>query len=137
MLMFLLLLGAVVCDVFGQVSFKLGLSGRNLSNPNPSSPNRSSSNQLMGGGAVGFVRGLAGSPWIGVGIAIYAIEFVLWFAALSLAPLSLAVAFAAFSYCGVVLASRAFLNEHVSANQWRATCAIAIGVALVCWPHAN
>jgi drug/metabolite transporter (DMT)-like permease len=121
MLMFLLLLGAVVCDVFGQVSFKLGLSG----------------DRTTGGGAVGFVRGLAGSPWVGLGIAIYAIEFVLWFAALSLAPLSLAVAFAAFSYCGVVLASRAFLNEHVSARQWRATCAIAIGVALVCWPHAH
>jgi drug/metabolite transporter (DMT)-like permease len=121
MLMFLLLLGAVVCDVFGQVSFKLGLSG----------------DKTTGGGAAGFLRGLAGSPWVGVGIAIYAIEFVLWFAALSLAPLSLAVAFAAFSYCGVVLASRAFLNEHVSASQWRATCAIAIGVALVCWPHAH
>lgn len=127
MLMFLLLLGAVICDVFGQVSFKLGLSGRNLSSPN----------QTTGGGVAGFLRGLAASPWIGVGIAIYAIEFVLWFAALSLAPLSLAVAFAAFSYCGVVLASRAFLNEHVSAGQWRATCAIAIGVALVCWPHAH
>ena len=126
MLMFLLLLGAVTCDVFGQVSFKLGLSGRK---PSPASE--------AAGGAMGFVRGLAASPWIGVGIAIYAIEFVLWFAALSLGPLSLAVAFAAFSYCGVVLASRAFLNEHVSASQWRATCVIAIGVALVCWPHAR
>lgn len=134
MLMFLLLLGAVVCDVFGQVSFKLGLTDRDLSGKNQ---NLSSPKQTAGGAAAGFVRGLAGSPWIGVGIAIYAVEFVLWFAALSLAPLSLAVAFAAFSYCGVVLASRAFLNEHVSARQWHATCAIAIGVALVCWPHAH
>ena len=132
MLMFLLLLGAVTCDVFGQVSFKLGLSRRNRSSPSLSSPGKTA-----GGGAVDFVRGLAGSPWIGMGIAIYAIEFVLWFAALSLGPLSVAVAFAAFSYCGVVLASRAFLNEHVSASQWRATCVIAIGVALVCWPHAH
>lgn len=136
MLMFLLLLGAVTCDVFGQVSFKLGLSRRSPSNPDLSNPNLSSPGKTAGG-AVDFVRGLAGSPWIGVGIAIYAIEFVLWFAALSLGPLSVAVAFAAFSYCGVVLASRAFLNEHVSASQWRATCVIAIGVALVCWPHAH
>jgi drug/metabolite transporter (DMT)-like permease len=127
MLMFMLLLGAVACDVFGQVSFKLGLSGR--------SPSIRS--ETAAGGMMDFVRGLAASPWIGVGIAIYAIEFVLWFAALSLAPLSLAVAFAAFSYCGVVLASRAFLNEHVSARQWRATCVIAIGVVLVCWSHAH
>jgi drug/metabolite transporter (DMT)-like permease len=119
MLMYLLLLGSVVCDVTGQVSFKLGLSDDDYI------------------GALGFFRNLARSPWIGVGITVYALEFVLWFAALSLAPLSLAFAFAALSYCGVVLASRAILKEHVSARQWRATCTIAIGVALVCWPQVH
>ena len=119
--MFLLLLGAVMCEVVGQVSFKLGLSGEH---------------RTIGVGFVGFLRGLAGSPWIGVGIAVYALEFVLWFAALTLGPLSIAVAFAALSYCGVVLVSRIFLRERVGWRQWRATCTIAAGVALVCWPHA-
>jgi drug/metabolite transporter (DMT)-like permease len=127
MLMFLLLLGSVACDVIGQVSFKLGLSNPKLSNPN----------KMAGSGVVHFLRGLAVSPWIGLGIAVYALEFVLWFAALSLAPLSLAVAFAALSYCGVVLASRVFLKEPVDARKWRATCTIAVGVALVCWPQAH
>ncbi len=127
MLMFLLLLGSVACDVAGQVSFKLGLSHRILR----------ASHETSGGGVIGFLRGLVRSPWIGVGIAVYALEFVLWFAALSLAPLSLAVAFAALSYCGVLLASRIFLNEHVGKRQWRATCTIAVGVALVCWPQAH
>jgi len=126
MLMFLLLLGAVICDVAGQVSFKLGLSERNPSGRDAATD-----------GVGGFLRGLAGSPWIGVGITIYALEFVLWFAALSLAPLNVAVAFAALSYCGVVLASHVFLKEHVDARKWRATCTIAVGVALVCWPQAH
>ena len=121
MLMYLLLLGAVACEVIGQVSFKLGLSGEH---------------QTTDGGVVGFLGGLAGSPWIGVGIAVYAIEFVLWFAALTLGRLSIAFAFAALSYCGVVLFSRVFLHERVGWRQWRATCTIALGVTLVCWPYA-
>src|SRR5450432_1718138 len=121
MLMFLLLFGSVACDVAGQVSFKLGLSGDGTPRD----------------GVTGFLRGLATSPWIGVGLAVYVLEFVLWFAALSLAPLSLAIAFAALSYCGVVLASRAILGEHVSARKWQATCMIAVGVVLVCWPQAH
>lgn len=122
MLMFVLLLGSVLCDVAGQVSFKLGLSGKH---------------ETIGSGVSGFLRGLASSPWIGVGILVYVVEFMLWFAALTLAPLNLAFAFAALSYCGVVLASRAILKEQVSARQWRATCTIAVGVALVCWPQVH
>ncbi len=121
MLMFLLLFGSVACDVVGQVSFKLGLSGE----------------RTQRDGAAGFLHGLATSPWIGAGIAVYVVEFVLWFAALSLAPLSLAIAFAALSYCGVVLASRTILGEQVSARTWLATCMIAVGVLLVCWPQAH
>ena len=120
-LMFLLLFGSVACDVVGQVSFKLGLSV----------------DRTIGDGVTGFLRALATSPWIGMGIAIYVLEFVLWFAALSMAYLSLAIAFAALSYCGVVLASQAILGEHVSARTWRATGMIAVGVVLVCWPQAH
>ena len=74
------------------------------------------------------------SPWIVAGLLVYVVEFVVWFAALSLAPLSLAFPFAALSYCGVVLASRYVLHERVSARRWLGTVAIAAGVALVCWP---
>jgi undecaprenyl phosphate-alpha-L-ara4N flippase subunit ArnE len=59
---------------------------------------------------------------------------VVWFAALTLAPLSVAFPFMALSYCGVVLASRTVLHERVSARRWFATLAVAGGVALVCWP---
>ena len=69
-----------------------------------------------------------------LGLLVFVVEFVAWFAALSLAPLSVAYPFAALSYCGVVLAGRYILSEHVSARRWFGTLAIAAGVALVCWP---
>ncbi|HET7557572.1 MAG TPA: EamA family transporter [Rhodanobacteraceae bacterium] len=113
----LLLLGSVTCDVIGQVCFKLGVGHRE------------------GGAAHGvraLLRRIAGSPWIALGVATYAVEFVLWFAALSRAPLSFAFPIAALSYVGVVLASRWILRERVSARRWLGTAAIVIGVALVC-----
>jgi hypothetical protein len=53
MLMFLLLLGAVICDVAGQVSFKLGLSERNPSGRDAATD-----------GVGGFLRGLAASRFM-------------------------------------------------------------------------
>ncbi|HEU0277013.1 MAG TPA: EamA family transporter [Rhodanobacteraceae bacterium] len=110
----LLLLGSVACDVTGQVCFKLGVD-----------------DVPQSGGQRSLVWRVAHSPWIALGVAVYAVEFVLWFAALSRTQLSLAVAFAALGYVGVVLASRWFLGERVSARRWAGVCTIAIGVALV------
>ena len=124
MLMFALLIGSVLCDVGGQVSFKLGLHEER---------------QPQRGGIAGFLLGIVRSRWIALGVVIYVLEFVFWYAALTLAPLSLAVplashataSFAALSYCGVVLASRLILREHISARRWAATAVVAAGVALV------
>jgi len=116
MLMFALLIGSVLCDVGGQVSFKLGLH---------------EDTQPQRGGTAGFLLGIVRSRWIALGVVIYVLEFVFWYAALTLAPLSLAVPFAALSYCGVVLASRLILREHISARRWAATAVVAAGVALV------
>lgn len=121
-LMFALLLGSVFCDVGGQVCFKLGLH---------------EDERPVGRGIRGFLAGLVRSRWIAFGVVIYAIEFVFWFGALTLAPLSLAIPFAALSYCGVVVASRWILREHVSVQRWAATAVVAAGVALVCWPTAS
>lgn len=112
----LLLFGSVVCDVIGQVCFKLGVGSADHSRD-------SSARALLGR--------LVGSPWIALGIAVYVAEFLLWFAALSRAPLSFAFPVAALSYVGVVLASRLVLRERVSLRRWLGTAAIVIGVALV------
>jgi drug/metabolite transporter (DMT)-like permease len=117
MLMFALLTASVVCDVAGQVCFKLGV-GHDADAGSPG----------IGAFALQSLR----SPWVLAGLVVYAIEFVVWFAALSLAPLSLAFPFAALSYCGVVLASRYILHERVSTRRWLGTVAVAAGVALIC-----
>ena len=121
MLMFAFLAGSVLCDICGQICFKLGVHDDGRSNA---------------GGIAGFLANLVRSPWIALGVVIYALEFVFWFGALTLAPLSLAVPFAALSYCGVVVASRLILREHISAQRWAATLVVAAGVAIVCWPTA-
>ena len=118
--MFALLLASVVCDVVGQVCFKIGVGHDDGAQPDQ-------------GIAVFALRTLH-SPWVLGGLLVYTIEFVVWFAALSLAPLSVAFPFAALSYCGVVVASRYVLHERVSARRWFGTVAVAAGVALVCWP---
>lgn len=116
MLMFVFLVGSVVCDVAGQVLFKIGLD-------------EGDNTERSGLGA--FLAGIVRNRWIALGVLVYALEFVFWYAALTLAPLSLAVPFAALSYCGVVVASRLILREHVSPRRWAATAVVAAGVALV------
>ena len=119
-MMYALLLGTVLCEVCGQVCFKLGVGHE--AGPEPFA------------GIRGFLLGLVRSPWIVAGMLVYVVEFVIWFAALSLTPLSVAFPFMALSYCGVVLASRFILGERVSRRRWLGTFAVAAGVALVCWP---
>lgn len=120
MLMFALLLGTVACDVTGQVCFKLGVGH----------------DQQGRTGIRGFLLDLIGSPWIVAGLLVYVVEFTLWFAALTLTPLSVAFPFMALSYCGVVVASRFVLHERVTPRRWMATAIVALGVAVVCWPQA-
>jgi len=121
MLMYLLLFATVLCDVVGQVCFKLGVG-------------HDDSGAAHRGGVRGLIADLIASRCIAAGVGVYVIEFVVWFAALTLAPLSVAFPFMALSYCGVVVASRAVLHERVSPRRWIATAAVAGGVALVCWP---
>jgi drug/metabolite transporter (DMT)-like permease len=115
-----LLLGTVLCDVGGQVCFKLGVGHE--TEPVPTQGMRA------------FFAGLVGSPWIVAGLLIYVVEFTLWFASLSMTRLSVAFPFMALSYCGVVIASHFILGERVSPKRWFATFAVAFGVMLVCWP---
>jgi undecaprenyl phosphate-alpha-L-ara4N flippase subunit ArnE len=121
MLTFALLLATVLCDVGGQVCFKLGVGHNRVADQRRS-------------GIGGFLHELLGSPWVVAGVTIYVVEFTVWFAALTLAPLSVAFPFMALSYCGVVVASRWILNEPVSLRRWMGTVAVVCGVVLVCWP---
>src|SRR5262249_47623382 len=61
MLMFALLFASVLCDVGGQVCFKIGVHDDERS---------------ARSGVAGFFLNLARSRWIAVGVVIYALEFV-------------------------------------------------------------
>ena len=119
--MYALLMATVLCDVCGQVCFKLGVGHEDTQVASRT-------------GVSGFLLDLVGSPWVVAGVLIYVVEFIVWFAALSLTPLSVAFPFMALSYCGVVIASRWILKERVSLRRWLGTVAVAGGVALVCLP---
>lgn len=110
----MLLLGSVTCDVTGQVCFKRGVGIA-----------------TDGAHAASLVHKVLHSPWIAMGVAVYALEFVLWFAALSRTELSIAFPFTALGYVGVVLASRFLLKEHVSMRRWAGIGTIVVGVVLV------
>lgn len=110
----LLLLGSVACDVTGQVCFKLGVGHETDDADAPS-----------------LVHKVLHSPWIALGVTVYALEFVLWFAALSRTQLSIAFPFTALGYVGVVIASRYILNERISLRRWVGIGTIVVGVVLV------
>lgn len=109
----LLLLGSVTCDVSGQVCFKLGIG--------PATTVQTAS----------LLHKVLHSRWIALGVAVYALEFVLWFAALSRTQLSIAFPFTALGYVGVVLASRYLLGERIAPRRWVGIATIVVGVVLV------
>lgn len=100
-LLLLLLLGSVACGVSGQVCFKLGVG-----------------DEVEGAQAPSLVYKVWHSLWIARGAAVYALGFVLWFAALSRTQLSVAFPFTALGYIGVVVASRFVLNERITLRRW-------------------
>lgn len=107
---------SIVCDVFGQLAFKLG------------------ADRLPEPDAVGlkvFLRSLVGEPWLLCGIAIYAIEFLVWIRVLALVPLGIAFPIASLNVLGIVLASRAILGEPVGRKQWAGAVILTAGVAIV------
>lgn len=108
----------VLLDVTGQLAFKLGLQRL---------PELSGGFKLLA-----FWRQLAGAPLLWTGVSAYALQFVLWLAALSMAPLSTVFPIMSLSYCGVVLAGGLILGEPISRRRWAGTVLITAGVILVC-----
>ena len=69
--------------------------------------------------------------WILAGVACLAMSLLLWLAALSRAPLSLAVPMTATAYILNAFAAKYVLLETVSSLRWTATGVIALGVLLL------
>ena len=112
----ILLTISIVCDVFGQIAFKLGAD-------------RVPDAETIGLPA--FCLRLVGEPWLIGGIAIYLIEFIVWIRVLALVPLGIAFPIASLNILGIALASRAFLGEAITRKQWLGAILITAGVAIV------
>jgi multidrug transporter EmrE-like cation transporter len=112
----LLFMASIACDVGGQLALKLG--SRSL-------PDASADGVLV------YVARLFAERWLLLGIAIYAVEFVVWVRILSLTPLNVAFPLASLNILGIVLAGRVFLGESVSSRQWSGAALITLGVAIV------
>lgn len=109
---FALVLTNVVLLVLGQLLWKQGLAG------------------VGGLRADNWLR-VALAPWTWAGLAAYGLATVLWFAALSRAPLSLVYPLQSLAYVLGVAAARVFLHEAVPPLRWLGVALIVVGVLLV------
>ena len=107
---------SVLCDVAGQLCFKLG--ARHLPD-------------AVGAQAEKFWRGLVREPWLLVGVAVYTVEVFVWLRILSEAPLNVAFSIASLNFIGIVLASRFILKEPVGRARWLGALLVTFGVVLV------
>jgi undecaprenyl phosphate-alpha-L-ara4N flippase subunit ArnE len=107
---------SIVCDVSGQIAFKLGAD-------------RLPAVETVGLAA--FCRGMLGEPWLVGGIVVYIIEFIVWIRVLALVPLGIAFPIASLNILGIALASHFLLREAITRKQWLGAILITAGVAIV------
>ncbi len=70
------------------------------------------------------------SPVFWIGIVCFCAEFIVWYALLSLVPLSLAVLIGSVNIVAVMLAGKLFFHERLNRMRVAGICLISIGVAL-------
>ncbi len=73
----------------------------------------------------------ATSPYVLGGLAVFAISAVIWLAALSRVPLSVAYPFNALGYLGILTASAVVLHERVAARTWIGSAFVVLGLIMV------
>ena len=89
--------------------------------------------------ATARVRGSGGSlviaaattPWVLLGLVVFAVSAVAWLAALSRVPLSLAYPFNALGYLVILTASILVLHERANLLTWAGTVLVVSGLLMV------
>lgn len=71
------------------------------------------------------------SPWVLIGLTIFAISAVSWLATLARIPLSVAYPFNALGYLGILTASALILHEKTSPWTWFGTLLVVTGLVIV------
>ena len=106
---------SLVCDVGGQLCFKLGTDSDDLAEGNT---------------AASLLAPLA-NGWVIAGVAVYAVEIFVWVRILSLVPLAVAFPIASLNFLAITVASRLWLHEPVSARRWAGAALVTAGVVLL------
>ena len=112
----LLILASVSLSALAQLALKIGTTA--------AAGGRST-------GIGGEIGGLAQSPMILLGLALYGIGALLWLFVLGRAPLSLAYPFVGIGFILTMLAGAFWLNESISVARVAGTLLIAVGCVLV------
>ena len=107
--------GAIAFEAMGQVAFKRGAA-------------RAAARES---GMFRYWMRMLRDGWVQAGIVLYAVELLLWIAALRLAALSIAFPMMALSYCAVALAGHFWLGERLGRRGRIAVVLVTAGAILV------
>jgi undecaprenyl phosphate-alpha-L-ara4N flippase subunit ArnE len=78
-----------------------------------------------------LVVNAATSPWVLLGLTVFAVSAVAWLTTLSRLPLSIAYPFNALGYLAILTASVVLLDERANIWTWVGTCCVVVGLVLV------
>ncbi len=110
----LFLLIAISLGAVGQIALKYGMKDAHVTGP-------------------GALFHAIFTPYVLLGLGLYAVSSGFWLVVLSKWKLSYAYPMIAFSYVGVVLLSRIFFKEQVAQWQWVGIMLMCVGLAIVAW----
>lgn len=111
----MLLLFAVFSSAGGQIMLKHGMKGAAAA--------------AHDGGSV--VLRAATSPWVVLGLLVFAVSAVAWMTTLATVPLSIAYPFNALGYLLIVLAGATVLHERTSLWTWGGSLLVVVGLITV------
>ncbi|MCS0636013.1 SMR family transporter [Streptomyces sp. LP05-1] len=112
----LLLLFAVFSSAGGQIMLKHGM--------------RTAAAAVERGGGSLAARA-ATTPWVVVGLAVFAVSALAWMTTLARVPLSIAYPFNALGYLLIVLAGSILLDERTSVWTWAGSLLVVVGLVTV------
>jgi multidrug transporter EmrE-like cation transporter len=73
----------------------------------------------------------ATSPWVLLGLAVFALSAVAWLTVLSRVPLSIAYPFNALGYLGILTASVLVLHERANLWTWAGSVMVVAGLIII------
>lgn len=78
-----------------------------------------------------LVVSAATSPWVLIGLVVFAVSAVVWLSALARVPLNVAYPFNALGYLGILAASVLVLHERANIMTWAGSLLVVAGLIVV------